>query len=91
MAKGKPTDGGGGGERGQVLGFSDESRRRLGLLFATLPEDAIKRSNFITLTLPDEALPMTGQAFKRLLDTFGKRFPCGCSYLEDGTSDPEVW
>ena len=73
-AKGKSTEGGGGGERGQVLGFSDESRRRLGLLFASLPEDAIKRSNFITLTLPDEALPMTGQAFKRLLDTFGKRF-----------------
>ena len=73
-AKGKSTEGGGGGERGQVLGFSDESRRRLGLLFATLPEDAIRRSNFITLTLPDEALPMSGATFKRLLDVFGKRF-----------------
>lgn len=74
VAKGSRSGASGGGQRGRVLGFADESRRRLGLLFASLPEAAIKRSNFITLTLPDEALPMTGQAFKRLLDTFGKRF-----------------
>ena len=74
LAKGTRTNAAGGGLRGQVLGFSDDSRRRLGLLFASLPEDAIRHSNFITLTLPDEVLPMSGQTFKKLLDTFGKRF-----------------
>lgn len=59
-----------GGLRGEVLGFSSASRRRLMRLIAATKRDI--RPLFITLTYPD-VFPGDIAKWKRDLDVFGKR------------------
>lgn len=60
----------GGGERGEVIGFSSASRRRLMRLIASLERPA--RPVFVTLTYPDVFPDELGK-WKRDIDVFGKR------------------
>src|SRR5262249_39067427 len=60
----------GGGQRGDIKGFSYGSRRRLMLTIGTIKRDA-QLPMFITLTYP-EKFPTPSEA-KRHLDTFFKR------------------
>lgn len=62
--------GSGGGIRGDVVGFSSASRRRLMRLIASLERDA--RPVFVTMTYPD-VFPEGLDKWKRDIDVFGKR------------------
>lgn len=67
---GRVSQGGGGGDRGEVTGFSSASRRRLMRLIASLERGA--RPVFVTLTYPD-VFPADLDKWKRDIDVFGKR------------------
>lgn len=67
---GRVSQGGDGGVRGVVKGFSSASRRRLMRLIASMERGA--RPVFVTMTYPD-AFPDSPDKWKRDIDVFGKR------------------
>lgn len=71
VSKGLKMEQVGGGPRGQVVEFSDASRRRLIYKVAQVQKD--KMPIFVTLTYPDE-FPDNPKKWARDIDAFRKRF-----------------